>query len=483
MKKLLASLLLLISLPLQTLAASAPYFKPATLYKGQNRQAVFSESEANFLFARGYKLEDKVLGYSVVTAYSTTLSQSMTATQTTVPVSSLSTKDGHTLTMADLGAKVFLTIEPGAAKEEIVMCTTISGTAWATCTRGLAFYGTGVTAVTANQKTHASGSRVVMSNVHYVYEQLTDIDTDQTIAGIKTFTSSPIVPYPTTANQAANVQYVLDTVTGVAGTATTSTAGTVYMSSEPGTPNHPVALNSEEVATTSAASKVPRANGSGKIDPAYIDGAGNYTFSGNNTYSGTGTFSGINTFSNTNTFNGTTNFSTTTFSVFPTFPGNGFFKLAGSNTAEISTFSGSLTDVLTVSGLSIASTTPFQITANIGLAAAAQSRNCFFGLKFNSTQVVTSTIYNAISGVATDQEWQQNIYAFVPSRSIVTRPGFLDLKGWGGTSFTPTSTTSFFTNAAMPNVPITSITLGLYTSNTNSSCRASDLNIYTYPTQ
>jgi len=105
----------------------------------------------------------------------------MTSTQTTVPVASVSTFDGHTLTMADLGGKVFFTIEPGTSKEEIVKCTSLSSLSWGTCTRGLAFYGTTETSVAANRQTHNAGSIVVMSNVHYVYEQLTDTDTAQTI--------------------------------------------------------------------------------------------------------------------------------------------------------------------------------------------------------------------------------------------------------------------------------------------------------------
>lgn len=123
------------------------------------------------------------LGYSVVSRYQTTLNQSMTSNQTTVPVSSVTTFDDHVLVMADLGDVVFLTIEPGKSREEIVKCTGISGTSWTGCTRGLAFYGTSEVAVAANQNAHNAGSSVVMSNVHYVYDQLTDKDTDQTTSG------------------------------------------------------------------------------------------------------------------------------------------------------------------------------------------------------------------------------------------------------------------------------------------------------------
>ena len=49
------------------------------------------------------KNDSGMLGFSVVSRYKTTLSTSMTSNQTTVPVSSIQTFDGHTLTMADLG--------------------------------------------------------------------------------------------------------------------------------------------------------------------------------------------------------------------------------------------------------------------------------------------------------------------------------------------------------------------------------------------
>lgn len=64
---------------------------------------------------------------------------------------------------------------------------------------------------------------------------------DQTIAGVKTFSSSPIVPTPTTANQAANKDYVDNSAIGVgqtwqdvrgsrvAGTTYTNTTGRTIM--------------------------------------------------------------------------------------------------------------------------------------------------------------------------------------------------------------------------------------------------------------
>jgi len=134
---------------------------------------------------------DENLGFSVASGYQTTLSSSMTSTQATVPVSAITTKIGDTLSMAVLGDKVFFTLEPGGSKEEIVMCTGLSSTTWTGCTRGLSSTGTSTVAVSANKKAHNSGAIVVMSNVHYVYEELTDKDSNETIGGVKTYTLYP----------------------------------------------------------------------------------------------------------------------------------------------------------------------------------------------------------------------------------------------------------------------------------------------------
>lgn len=140
---------------------------------------------------RGHlKIDDERLGFSVVSRYRTTLSASLTSTATTVNVSSMRTFDDTTLTMNLLGDKVFLTIDPGNSKEEIIRCTGISGNSWTGCTRGLAFSGTSTAAVANNQKAHTSGAIIIMSNVHYVYEELIDKETNEDVTGTKRFLSN-----------------------------------------------------------------------------------------------------------------------------------------------------------------------------------------------------------------------------------------------------------------------------------------------------
>lgn len=158
------------------------------------------------------------LGFSVATGYQKSLRSSMSLSQTTVPVTSMALRDGSILDVAALGGRIFLTVDPGKEKEEIIMCTSnnTSTLNFEGCTRGLAFSGTSTVAVSANAHTHNAGAIVTMSNVHYVYEQLTDKDSDESVGGNKTFTGLatfsvlPVVPTttPTSSSQVASKNYV-----------------------------------------------------------------------------------------------------------------------------------------------------------------------------------------------------------------------------------------------------------------------------------
>lgn len=145
------------------------------------------------------------LGYSVATGYKTTLSSSMTSVQNYVPVSSMKLRDGSTLTTSTLGGKVYLVLEPGSVREEIVKCTGSSATQWTNCTRGLPFSGTSEVSSSTLAKAHNAGTTVVMSDVHYVFEQFADInDKDQTIGGAKSFTGQTAFTYfPTVSSSTA----------------------------------------------------------------------------------------------------------------------------------------------------------------------------------------------------------------------------------------------------------------------------------------
>lgn len=168
---------------------------------------------------------------NVITNWKTTLSASVTATQSTLPITSIQTTDDtpHTITISDFDDGFgYMVIEPSGTKIEIIKFTGITdngdGSGILTgVTRGLAFYGSTDTTVVANGRTHQSGSPIVCSDAHYYFEQLLDLAGDQTITGKKTFPNGANTPVlgssyvaPTASNQVASKGYVDASATGTA---------------------------------------------------------------------------------------------------------------------------------------------------------------------------------------------------------------------------------------------------------------------------
>ena len=286
-------------------------------------------------------------GFSVVSRYRTTLSSSMTSTQTTIPVSSIQTFDGTTLTMADLGGVGFFTIEPGSSREEIVKCTTISSSQWATCTRGLAFSGTSEASVVANRKAHNAGSIVVMSNVHYVYEQLADKDTDQTFGGVITFSNYPLSPGTAPTSSAQLVDFAYVNSLAIAGSPTSTetqigiselaTLAEIKLGTQQSGTGAPLVLPAEHATSTPSAnvgSQIVISEADGKLNQNWFDLTENVTRTGAlvvNNASSTITNLTINTASTTSLVVGTTN---------PTFDltdGDGFFGGTATTTENLHT--------------------------------------------------------------------------------------------------------------------------------------------------
>ena len=82
--------------------------------------------------------------------------------------------------------------------------------------RGLAFYGATASTATGNNKAHQSGSQFVLSNVQYYYDQLMDLDSNETVTGVKTFAhgATPVITdAPLASTDASNKAYV-DLVAG-----------------------------------------------------------------------------------------------------------------------------------------------------------------------------------------------------------------------------------------------------------------------------
>lgn len=157
-----------------------------------------------------------------VQAQKFTLSGSgISASATSISLVTLATPDGVAITMTDFGSDVgYATLEPATQREESISFTGITGTTLTGVSRGLRFVSP-FDVVAGNKKAHAGGTVMVFSNTSAFYSRFVDDFNAQTIAGIKTFSSIPVLPAsdPTTANQAARKAYV-DTKVSLTGNET-----------------------------------------------------------------------------------------------------------------------------------------------------------------------------------------------------------------------------------------------------------------------
>lgn len=224
---------------------------------------------------------------------------------TTLTLTSLKQIDGTTnITMTDFGTKGFMTLEPGnSSQEEQISFTGVTqnagGTATLTGVKTVGFVSP-YTETSGLAKAHPGGASAVISNTAGFYGRIATKDNDETITGTWDFTASPTAPEPTTDSQVATKKYVSDTVTGAVGTATEATYGTTKLSVAPATPGVPISVGdndtrvpsqgendalagtsgtpsstnkyvtNDDTSATSAASKVVRADGSGKIDVGFM---------------------------------------------------------------------------------------------------------------------------------------------------------------------------------------------------------------------
>lgn len=288
-------------MPLNVMAMTAPQM--ATVFNPLDGHRKAVEVNDPHAFDDGYLLEtsygyqeidETELGFSVASGYDRRLSRSITSSQTTINVTNTLSEDGHQFTMADFGTKVFLTIEPTGSKKENIMCTGVTSSSWTGCTRGLAFYGTSTSAVAANQETHSAGSQIIMSNVHYVFEEFVDKDTSQTVTGVITYTASPIVPSPTTNTQAANKLYVDGVAQQGGATSSASTVGLVELGTQTEIASTTFNSNRPQVLSTQYSTSSPDVRGvyvpvsenDGYLDQDWLDLTEDWSFSGDVTVTG-----------------------------------------------------------------------------------------------------------------------------------------------------------------------------------------------------
>lgn len=228
--------------------------------------------------------------------FETTLASSLAegGSETTLKVNSLTLPDGTSLASSSYGDLLILTVGEGDDEEKIAVGDLNSTTKTFTIiSRGLE-YGRWAS-TTDNMHQHLPGERVFVSDDdHWIYQQLPDLESTETIPGQKTFTLSPIVPTPSSSNltYAANVEYVNDVATSGAANASETIKGIGELATKAeaaagtsagGTSARLLLPASMATTTPTATTSVPVTNASGKLSQSFLDLTASFTFSGTTT--------------------------------------------------------------------------------------------------------------------------------------------------------------------------------------------------------
>lgn len=185
-----------------------------------------------------------------------TLNSSIGSTDTSITLQSFTEPvSGVPYTMVLLNTSIaYGTIGPRTSSSEFISFTGItqnaSGTATLTgVTRGLAKKYPFTTSSTFKLP-HAGQSQFILSDAPQVFNKFVSIENDETIAGIKTFSSSPLVPTGGTGTQAANATDIANAISGASGTATNLVAGTTKLSVAAAVPSNPIAVGNNDPRVT-----------------------------------------------------------------------------------------------------------------------------------------------------------------------------------------------------------------------------------------
>lgn len=163
---------------------------------------------------------------------------------------------GVPLTMASLGTLCYMTIEPNTVNEEQIQFTGLTQNSNGTATiTGVSNVNnlTPYTVTSGFLTTHAGGITGIITNTSAFYAGFANVNDVETISGLWTFSTSPIVPTPTTAAQAANKSYVDGVAIAGAPDSSTTVKGIGRVSVAPVTATIPIFVgdNDSRVPTTS----------------------------------------------------------------------------------------------------------------------------------------------------------------------------------------------------------------------------------------
>lgn len=229
----------------------------------------------------------------ITAVFTTTLARRMSATDTSFTLTGVEDKTGNNIS----GYYCFV-IDEGTSKEEFVLGTLNATTKIVSdLTRGID-YSDPTTGVDALKQKHDRGAVVKITNYtalglmrdiingdealpnKLTYENMETISDDkdlvskkyvddendknvkttgdETIAGTKTFSSSPQVPTPTSDSDATTKAYADGLAIAGSPDASTTVKGIAKLKSAPTTPTAPVVLNEEEASSTLESSKLIR---------------------------------------------------------------------------------------------------------------------------------------------------------------------------------------------------------------------------------
>ena len=175
---------------------------------------------------------------------------------TTIILNSFKQIDGTQLTMTDFGSMGFLTIEPdnNTQEEQIVFTGCVVNANGTTSLTGVShvLFVSPYTQTSGVNTSHPGGVKVIISNTSGFYDQLTSKADDETITGVYTFTQSPVIPTGGTGTQAANATDIANAITGASGTATTTTSGTVKLSTAALVGTNPIVVGDNDTRVPTA---------------------------------------------------------------------------------------------------------------------------------------------------------------------------------------------------------------------------------------
>ena len=196
----------------------------------------------------------------IVADFRTSLATKISVGGTTASLQSNLDDDGIALP----DGTYFFTIDGDSSQKEHIVATNTGGNL--TDIKSISRQGVQTAGVKREHRVGAAVTITDFAHIKYLNDLLdgtTDLDGSKPL-------KYDIDPTISDDKHLVTKKYVGDAFSGVVGTASSTVFGTTKLSSDPVTPNNPVALNSEEVSATSGANKVPKANANGLIDSGFI---------------------------------------------------------------------------------------------------------------------------------------------------------------------------------------------------------------------